>query len=180
METSDYDFEQEPRVRPTFLTVLCILTFIGSGWSIITSASSYFTAEKTVKTFSTSFGKNGMDSLAQGDSTRKIEPKDSAGYNMGLKIGKSVKAMLTVDKIKKKSLGDFIAGLFTLGGALLMWRLKRKGFYLYIVGIAIGIALPFYLYGNDLLTIGISSFGAFFGLLFIALYAVNIKSMYND
>ncbi len=28
-------FNVEKPVRPTFLTVLCILTFIGSGWGLI-------------------------------------------------------------------------------------------------------------------------------------------------
>ena len=30
--------------RPTFLTVICILTFIGSGYSAVKSVSTYFTA----------------------------------------------------------------------------------------------------------------------------------------
>jgi hypothetical protein len=85
--------------------------------------------------------------------------------------------MMTVENIHKKSIGDLIAGLFTLAGAILMWFQRRNGFYLYIAGVLIGIALPFYLYGNDLLTVGIASFGAFFGLLFIVLYALNLKWM---
>ena len=30
-------FSAERPVRPTFLTVLCILTFIGSGWGLISN-----------------------------------------------------------------------------------------------------------------------------------------------
>ena len=30
-------FETEKAVRPTFLTVLCILTFIGSGWGTVSN-----------------------------------------------------------------------------------------------------------------------------------------------
>lgn len=179
MNYENFDEEMQPEKRNTFLTVLCILTFIGSGWAIITSVSSYFTAEATSKVFQENFKKVPVDSLAHADSTAKRKMEDSTAHKVGFRIGKSMKSMMTVDNIHKKSIGDFIAALFTLGGALLMWFQRRKGFYLYIFGIVIGIALPFYLYGNDLITIGISSFGAFFGLLFIALYAINLKSLYK-
>jgi hypothetical protein len=77
----------------------------------------------------------------------------------------------------KAAIGGFIASLLTLAGAILMWNLKRKGFYIYILGVALGIAIPFYLYGNDLIAVGAASFANFFGLVFIALYALNLKSM---
>ena len=34
-------FSAERPVRPTFLTVLCILTFIGSGWGLINNLGIY-------------------------------------------------------------------------------------------------------------------------------------------
>src|SRR5437764_14403282 len=63
MEPNLTEFEQEPVQRPTLLTVLCILTFIGSTWAIITSAYSYSTASKTVKAFSEVNIKRQNDSL---------------------------------------------------------------------------------------------------------------------
>ena len=177
MEKNFDDFETEPLQRPTFLTVLCILTFIGSGWAILSSVWSYTTAVQTVNIINGKRQENTHDSLSQKDSVNLQKEKESRGYIIGKKIGASVRTMLTVDKIQKKSIGDLIASIFTLSGAILMWFQKRRGFYLYIIGIAIGITLPFYLYGNNLLTVGIASFGAFFGLLFVALYAVNLKSL---
>ena len=38
------EFEQ-PDARPTFITVLCILTFIGSGWGLINDSIKYYTAD---------------------------------------------------------------------------------------------------------------------------------------
>ena len=84
---------------------------------------------------------------------------------------------MTEENIRKSAIGATISGLFTLIGALLMWRLRRTGFYLYIAGIIVGLVVPFYLYGNNILALGISSFSSFFGLVFIALYALNIKSL---
>lgn len=95
----------------------------------------------------------------------------------GEKIKKSVHDMMSVNKLKNSAIGSFVAALFTLAGAFFMWRLRKYGFFMYILGIAIGIIVPFYIYGNNLLAIGISAFSSFIGLLFIALYALNLKSM---
>ena len=109
------------------------------------------------------------DSVMQG----AIQKKRSI---YGQKVMMTVSKMITVDNIRKSAVGAIVSALFTLLGAILMWNFKRTGFYLYIAGIIIGIALPFYLYGNNLMAVGISSFSSCFGLVFIALYALNNKS----
>ena len=174
MESNLNEFEQEPRLRPTLLTVLCILTFIGSGWTIVSSVWGYSTASQTVRMFSsTGMGRPndstlGKDSVMTGTGHRKRSP-------FGEKMMISVSKIMTEDNIRKSAIGAIISGLFTLLGALLMWRLRRNGFYLYIMGIIVGLVVPFYLYGNNLIAIGMSSFSSFFGLVFIALYALNIQ-----
>lgn len=204
--------------RPTFLTVLCILTFVGSGWAIFSSITAYRTAERTVGIFSDSIMNKSMvdtrvntdtlvvlsgtdtfskdkillDSLEDLNTTtdsmgsidgkqKKQEDTTTASYQMGkelsAKMKKNVMDMMSVEKMKNSAMGSFIAALFTLAGAFFMWRLRKFGLLIYIIGIAIGIIIPFYIYGNNLLAIGISAFSSFFGLIFIALYALNLKSM---
>lgn len=210
--------ENYRETRPVFLTVLCILTFIGSGWAIFSAVTAYRTAETTISMFSDSVinknmhanarikdsiidipnaGKAVPDSLHNltTDSLISIESsvlaednldKDgvdttTASYKMGKKFGekmkKNVMDMMSVEKMKNSAMGSFTAALFTLAGAFFMFRLRKYGFFLYIIGILIGIVIPFYIYGNNLLAIGISAFSSFFGLIFIALYALNLKSM---
>jgi hypothetical protein len=184
METNFDDFETESTQRPTFLTVLCILTFIGSGWGIIGSIWSYSTAKQTVNLIHQRQLRFSQDSIKISeaeklqDSVKVQKRKESAGYLLGHKFGE-VGNMLTVENVQHKAIGDLIAALFTLSGALLMWFQKRRGLYIYIIGVLIGIALPFYIYGSGMVTIGIASVGAFFGLLFIALYSLNLKSLYK-
>lgn len=180
METRLDDFETEPVQRPTFLTVLCILTFIGSGWAILSSAWSFTTASKFSKSFN-ELKRVERDSVMQKDS---IHLNDTINKNerrrnreFGINIKATFSQMLTEDNIRKNAIGGFLAALFTLSGALLMWWLRRAGFYLYIIGVVFGGLIPFYLYGNNFLAVGVSSFGSFFGLIFIALYAMNLKSM---
>ena len=181
METNLYDFEKEPEKRPSFLTWLCILTFVGSGWAILSCIWSYTTAHKTASVFSENASRR--DSVFQKDSlnvndTARLELREKHSPFEG-KMKASFSKILNENNIRKSAIGGLIAALLTLSGALMMWWLKRRGFYLYILGVVFGIIVPFYIYGNDFLAIGISSFTNFFGLVFIALYALNLKSMTN-
>lgn len=205
--------ENYPEKRSTFLTVLCILTFIGSGWALFSAGTAYNTAEQTVGVFSGPIVKTKKDTLviapkndtfsreqglpdsindelAGDDSMRdektiqeenesdSISVEDEMGSIFGEKLKTNVMDMMSVEKIKNSAMGRFIAALFTLAGAIFMWRLRKYGFTLYIIGIAIGIIVPFYIYGSsNLLAIGLTSYPSFIGLLFIALYALNLKSM---
>ena len=176
MESNLTEFEQEAHTRPTLLTVLCILTFIGSGWAIASSAWAYATASQTVQIFSSVSKEKINDSTFRKDSATMGKMHDERSA-FGKKMMFSVSKMMTVDNIQKSAMGAIIAAIFTLSSAILMWWLRRKGFYIYIAGILIGIIVPFYLYGNNIMAIGVSSFSSFFGLVFIALYALNIKSL---
>lgn len=180
MESRLDDYDIEPLMRPTFLTVLCILTFIGSGWSILSGIYSYTTAKKTTLIIENRFGER--DSMIVEDSSGikdsvHLNGRERPASQFEERMKASFSKMLTVENIRKSAIGGSIAAIFTLLGAILMWRLKRTGFYLYILGVIIGGVIPIYLYGNNFLAIGMSSFGVFFGLVFIALYALNLKSM---
>lgn len=210
--------EKYPDKRPVFLTVLCILSFIGSGWALMSAVISYNSAESTVSIYHDSvinrktilkvdadtlkienetvsgdiskMPKTTVDSIMDSskmhsdiysaDSSSK-EIKNDTKADMGKIFGEKMKEnildMISIEKLQKSAIGSFAAALFTLAGAIFMWFLKRFGFYLYVFGIIIGIVVPFYIYGNNLLAIGIGGFGSFFGLVFIALYALNLKSM---
>lgn len=176
MESNLTEFEEEPQMRSTLLTVLCVLTFIGSGWTIISSAWAYSSAFKTAQMISSVRRENINDSTLLQDSVlgMKTQRKKS---EFGLKMISTVSKMMTAENIRKSAIGTIISAFFTLLGAVFMWNLKRIGYYLYILGTLIGISVPFYLYGNNLVAVGLSSFSSFFGLLFIALYALNLKSM---
>ncbi len=175
MQTNLDEFEQEPSVRPTLLTVLCILTFIGSGWSIASNIWSYSSAQKTAAMFAENTARRN-DSSVNNDSVR-MHPGNKKRFFFGQKMMSSVSKLMTVDNIRRMAVGVIISSLLTLSGALLMWWLRRKGFYIYILGVVIGLLIPFYLYGGNFLAVGISAFSGFFGLLFIALYALNLKVM---
>ena len=173
-EESLYDFESEPEKRPSFLTWLCILTFIGSGWAIVSCVWTYTTAGKTSIVFKERVQVK-KDSALLND-TAGIRRREKVSPLEG-KIKASLSKIVDAENMRKAAIGGFIASLLTLAGAILMWNLRRQGFYIYILGVIFGILVPFYLYGNDLIAVGATSFANFFGLVFIALYALNLKSM---
>lgn len=175
MESSLNGFDDDDHIRPTLLTVLCILTFIGSSWLIVSNIWAYGTAAKTAEMISVASKREINDSTFQKDSAnaKVIRKKHSLfGERMMLSVAK----IMTADNIRKNATGTVLSALITFFGALMMWRLKRRGFYIYIAGTLLGIIIPLYFYGVNMASIGISFFPGFFGLIFIALYALNFKS----
>ena len=175
MAKNTYEYEIEPVSRPSFLTWLCILTFIGSGWAIVSSIYTYVSAGKYASIISKEkpFKKDSTyaDSAGSVHNERKVFSE---------KIKASFSKILDKDNMRKLAIGNLIAAIFTLTGALFMWQLKRVGFYVYIIGVVFSLILPFFLFGNDMIAVGATAFNNFFGLVFIALYALNLKSMQGN
>jgi hypothetical protein len=163
------DYEA-PASRPTFITVLCILTFIGSGWGLIGGAIQYFSAEKQALSMSITKEKASTDIEKSG--------KNDAGTQMAEKMVNSMTSAFTAENLKKTGIASIIGALFCLAGAFLMWQLKKNGFYLYIAGTLIGIISPFIIYGtNNFMSIITSVMVGFVGIVFVILYGVNLKHM---
>ena len=165
-----FDDEVIPAKRPTFLTVICILTFIGSAYIIISNTVSYFNADIIAKTVIESKSKMNED-------INKNATKDPEANSFRAKVMSNMSGMTNPDNLRKSSLGNIISSIFCLLGAILMWRLNRNGFYLYVLGTIIGIVTPFYVFGNNFLTALSVGFTAFIGVLFVIFYAMNLKSM---
>ncbi len=156
--------------RPTFLTVLCILTFIGSGWGIVSGFTSYASANLTA----------GITQTAMEDAQRELENEEisNAGTAMANQLFAGMSDLLNPENIRKNAIFSIISCVFTLLGAVLMFRLSKTGFWLYVLGTLIGIVAPFIVYGGgNLFSILSSSAFAFFGILFVVLYGLNLKHL---
>ena len=167
-ELQDYE---RPAGRPVFITILCILTFIGSGWGIVGGAIQYFTADKQAQAMAITQEKASAD-------INKSHSQD-AGTKMAEKMVNSMTSTFTVENLKKAGLAAIIAAIFCLGGAVMMWKLKKTGYYLYIAGTLIGIGSPFLIYGGDnIMAIFSSLMVGLIGIVFVILYGVNLKHMH--
>src|SRR5450432_2265751 len=122
----DYD---QPAERPVFLTVLCILTFIGSGWGFIGKSMEYFTATTQAAAILMAKEKANADLLRNGHTDK------------GSLFAKKIVNSLSVSpaNIKKGAISGAAAAILCLAGGFLMWKLKRTGFFVYLAGTMVGI-----------------------------------------
>lgn len=169
METTDFtsSTSETPThgVRNTFLTVICILTFIGSGWGVVKAVQNYFTADVTAQ-----IGTGAIQTAQDQISEKGVKAPDFVKQIIG-----SVEADMNPDFLRKLAIFSFISSLLTLSGAIVMWNLKKFGFYMYILGIIIEVIAPLTM-GKLVGAIGASIMG-FVGVIFIVMYAVNLKQM---
>lgn len=151
------------KARNTFLTVICILSFIGSGLGLAKSIRDYATAD-TIANIA-----GGALKTAQSEMDNQNTPA------VAKDIFSSVSQGLNADNIRKMALMSLISNILTLTGALLMWNLKKLGFYSYILGIIVGITAPLMIGG----VVGIFSgaISGLIGIVFIIMYGVNLKQM---
>ena len=170
MEQAIEDFEIIPPARPLFLKVLCMLTFIGSGYGIINSGITYFKAND-ISNIVTQV-KTKMNEDLKRKNARN--PDKVIFFN---KIMNNASQMSTPENLRKNAIGNSITYALCLLGAVLMWHLRRVGFYIYTLGTVLSIILPFYMFGSNFLTNISAGFLGFIGLLFVIFYAMNIKSL---
>ena len=154
--------------RPLFLKVLCILTFIGSGYGIINSAFTYFKANDIA---------NIMVETQEKMNNDPKKDRDAESKKIVDNVANNLTQMTSPANLRKAAIGSFITSILCLIGALLMWKLRRPGFYIYTLGTLLSIIIPFYMFGSNLITNLSGGFMGFIGILFVIFYAMNLKSM---
>ena len=166
------DDELLPQVRSTFLTVLCVLTFAGSALGIFRGMTAIAGASKVVTET-----RKSMNTERQREDRERLSKKNDGGSKFALRMMDSVEQMSEA-KIKQSGIASILANLLTLAGAIFMWRLNRTGFYIYVAGVVLDIAAPFVIYGSgSFIAIAGGVFTGFVGLVFIVLYAFNLRDM---
>jgi hypothetical protein len=151
-------------LRPTFLTILCILTFINSAWSIFQGIGNYTSSEVNAGIIQDQFEMI-QDRIAEQEGAESME-----------KIIDAFLSSLTAENLQNNGLATAISSVITLVGAVLMWGLRKRGFYIYLIGTVAGILSPMLIFGGiggTFMAMGT----AFFGILFVILYGLNLKHM---
>lgn len=161
-------FEENKMKRPTFLTVLCILTFIGSGWGVLSQLFSLFTAGM-------------VDSNVQmeqySNMVENMENSGTASFLSGFLSSTQEVLQATMMHAKEIAIISLILSVFSLCGAILMFNLKRIGFYFYTVAQILMLFVTPYFAGFSMIVITGMIFSAIFAVLFIILYSLNFKYM---
>lgn len=149
--------------RPFFLTILCALTFIGSIAGIIINTRSYLNAEAEVEKITSGRAKTQLKNL--------FNPGSQSTDEL-VRIGN-----LNVSNYKKFSIGCIASYILCLVGSVLIFKLKRTGFYSFTLGTFFNLITHFLLFGDKFGSMGISIIAALGGLVFIILFGMNLKYM---
>lgn len=75
------------------------------------------------------------------------------------------------------ALTTLVLSILSIIALFLMWNLKKAGFYLYLVANLSLIFVPAMFVGFNWVSILAMGAGGFFGIVFMILYAVNLKHM---
>ncbi|MFA9370579.1 MAG: hypothetical protein ACERIH_02630 [Labilibaculum antarcticum] len=155
--------ETNPKQRPGLLTALCILTFIGSGFGVLNNIFGMIMSP--IKNFlDPEFFETALDNVDDEFARKFVE--------QAFEI-----AQKGIEHIFEISLTQFILYAASLTGAILMFQLKKNGFYIYTAAqVLLLFVTPAFIGFNLFVNIGMM-FGSVFTILFIALYAINLKKM---
>lgn len=89
----------------------------------------------------------------------------------------SVISSTNPDTVRKMSLLMIIFDSLTLFAAYLMWKLEKKGFYLYLGAVAFAVIAPIIIIGG-MLGIGMAMASGFLSVVMCILYGIHVKHMY--
>jgi hypothetical protein len=151
--------------RSDFLTVICILSYIGLGWRIF----------------------KGLVSLSIGPLFKELNPFfESTWESMdnieGMPFGNFVKNTFMLGQKAITSITPFglltvLFSGFALGGVIMMWNLNKNGFYIYMVFRILIVLIPVIVLGLNLFTLIGVIFSGVFASLFIIMYYQHLESM---
>lgn len=154
--TENQPAEETPK-RPQFLTVLCILTWIGSGLAFISAIYTFFTVDA---------------------SAAMLENMNMGGADPTGMMGSVHEAMQkAVENKVPNLLVNTICPLLCVFGAIQMWQLKKTGYFIYIAGEIVPPIAAFVLGGGGMLG-SLGAAGALvIAIIWIVLYGLNLKHM---
>lgn len=158
-----------PAQRPTLLTIICILSFIGGLWGALDGLRTGFTDKaQTDLAEARTIMEESMAQL-QGQGSPFAQKLMEEGIAMSEKIAEHAKPL---------GITALVLSLLSLYGVWLMWNLRKQGFWYYTLAAILGVLVPLYFLGFSMVAVMGLGFGAFVSILFIVLYAVNLKHMH--
>ncbi len=156
--TIDLDQPQQAAKRPTFLTVLCILTFVGSGLGLLSAIAS-FTVLSPANTYSA------------------LE-LNASRMNAVIPAYEEFATWTTYNTIVST-----ISTLLGLIAGIMMWKLNKSGFYIYLLSWIAPVVMTAvsFKHVSDSVTADffpiVIALNVLIMAAFVIMYAVNLKHM---
>jgi len=151
------------RKRPTFLLVLCILTFVGSGWGVLGGLISFMN--------------DPQEDIRSAQADMSLEFDEISDQPMGtFLIDTFDYAVAYADNFYMVNGVNILLAVLSLLGAFMMFNMRKPGYYLYVLAnIAMAFA-PYLIIINSISTAQVVGY-TLLSVLFIVLYGLNLKHM---
>lgn len=157
-----------PVTRPTLLTVICILSFIMGAWGV-------FSGIRTTTTDQTAAIEEARTKMEEAKAQLGDQADGMAGRMMDSAMEITERA---AKNAKPMGIAGVVLALISLFGVWQMWNLKKNGFWLYLLAAIGGLVVPIVYLGGSMMALATVGFVGFISLIFIILYAVNLKYMH--
>lgn len=151
--------------RPSFLTVLCIITFVVSGLFFLSAVFGAITYDQEAQIEANAEQIETMVELAATDETGAVD---------GIISSMEVFNAENIEHASTLMIIALLGSLLSLLGAYFMYNLKRIGFHTYIVSKLVS-AIPLLFYTISLPVLLGYGFFLFFTLAFVIMYSRNLK-----
>lgn len=152
--------------RPMFLTVLCVLGFIGSVTSILVNGIGFFKSETEVVQIKAGAESTQIKNVFLGGKATETSPWSLSN--------------LTPENFEKFSVGGIVSALLCLIGVVLIWKFKKSGYYSYVLGTFFTLITHFLLFGDNIGAMGLSFIWAILQLLIVILLSRFINSLEGE
>lgn len=153
--------------RPTFLTVLTIITFVVSGLFFLSGIFGAMSYDKEKQLEANEIQIEQMIELAAEDKTGAVDGIISSMEVFNAENIENASTLMTI---------NILASLLSLLGAFFMYNLKKIGFHTYIVSKLLS-AIPLLMYTLSMPVLLGYGFFLFFTLVFVIMYSRNLKYM---
>ena len=166
---SDMNTTTAAPARPTLLTVICILSFVAGAFGLWSGIKNAFTDAPQTEL---------QEARAQMEEA--MAQVGDSGNDMVSKIMESAMTMAEKAAENAKQIGyaNIILSLLSLIGVWQMWNLKKSGFWMYLLASVASLLVPVFFLGGGMMTLLSVGIGGFITIVFVILYAVNLKHMH--
>lgn len=159
--------EYLPMSRSNFLTFLCIVTFINSGFQLFQSAEQYQKADIQAE--------QGLEILDDVRDQMDNGDLNEEGASAVDQVMSAFQGNWTPVNLRGMAISSILTSLLCIIGAVMMWGLQKRGYWVYAAGIGVSVLGPLVVFGGIL---GISQ--AFIALISGAIFLWLYRRQWNQ
>lgn len=148
-------------LRSGFLSFLCVITFINSGLTLFQSAEQYQKAEIQAEQ-----GLEMLDELRDQMDENELNEESASAVEQ---VMKTFQGDWTPANLRGMAIVNILTSMLCILGAVFMWNVQKRGFWVYAAGVGVSILGPIVVFGG-ILGFSQSFLALISGAIFIWLY----------